>query len=161
MTQTPSNGEPGAEQTPAFNLGDPVAPQAPDSSVPPPYTQPTYSTPNPYPPVAPATSAAGDTTIAAMAHWLGILIGFLGPLIIWLTKGEQDKFVKDHAIEALNFQITLAIGYVASFILSFVFIGIIGYVALPVLNIIFSIIAAMAANKGESYRYPFALRLIK
>jgi uncharacterized protein len=96
-----------------------------------------------------------------MAHWLGILIGFIGPLIIWLTKGEQDKFVKDHAVEALNFQITLAIGYVASFILSFVVIGIVGYIALPILNIIFSVIAAMAANKGETYRYPFALRLIK
>jgi uncharacterized protein len=151
MTQTPSNGEPGAEQTPAFNLGDPVAAQAPDSSVPPPYAQPAFS----------AAPAAGDTTIASMAHWLGILIGFIGPLIIWLTKGEQDKFVKDHAIEALNFQITLAIGYVASFILSFVVIGIVGYIALPILNIIFSIIAAMAANKGETYRYPFALRLIK
>jgi len=155
MTQTPSNGEPGADQTPDFNLGDPVAPQAPDSSVPPPYTPPYI------PPTYSAAPAAGDTTFASMAHWLGILIGFIGPLIIWLTKGEQDKFVKDHAVEALNFQITLAIGYLASFILSFVVIGIVGYIALPILNIIFSIIAAMAANKGETYKYPFALRLVK
>lgn len=153
MTQTPSNGDPGADQTPDFNLGDPVAPQAPDASVPPPYTPPTYS----------AAPAAGDTTFASMSHWLSILISFIGPLIIWLTKGEQDKFVKDHAVEALNFNITLIIGYIALSILAIPTFGITGLLSpvLWIVGVIFQVQGAMAANKGQTYKYPFALRLVK
>lgn len=155
MTQTPSNGEPGADQTPDLNFGDPVAPQAP-GSVPPPYSQPNFGGPTP-------TPAGGDTTMASMAHWLSILISFIGPLIIWLTKGEQDKFVKDHAVESLNFNITLVIGYVIAVILMMVTFGLLFF--LPTLvwiaGLIFQIQGAMAANKGQTYRYPFALRLVK
>lgn len=155
MTQTPSNGEPGADQTPDFNFGDPVAPQAP-GSVPPPYTQPNFGGPAP-------TPVGGDTTMASMAHWLGILISFIGPLIIWLTKGEQDKFVKDHAVEALNFNITLVIGYVALAILVIPTFGITGLLSpvLWIVGLIFQVQGAMAANKGQTYTYPFALRLVK
>ncbi|WP_098461863.1 DUF4870 domain-containing protein [Propionicimonas paludicola] len=154
MTQTPSNGEPGADQTPDFNIGDPVAPQAPDSSVPPPYTQPSFGGSAP---------AAGDTTFASMAHWLSILISFIGPLIIWLTKGEQDKFVKDHAVEALNFNITLIIGYVISYILVAVSFGLLFFLPFLVwvVGLIFQIQGAIAANSGKTYKYPFALRLVK
>lgn len=123
--------------------------------------------PVPYPPqpgygYPPAVQQGGpDTTSASMAHWLGILIGFLGPLIIMLTKGEQDPFVKANAVEALNFQITLAIGYVISFLLTFVLIGIIGYIVLPIIGIIYAVMGALAANKGQVYRYPFSIRLVK
>jgi len=119
----------------------------------PPATQPGYG--------YPATQAGGDTTSASMAHWLGILIGFLGPLIIMLTKGEQDRFVRANAVEALNFQITLMIGYVISGVLTAVFIGVLGFIVLPIIGLIFSILGAMAANKGEVYRYPFNIRLVK
>lgn len=154
MTQTPSNGEPGADQTPEFNLGEPVAPQAPDSSVPPPYSQPSFGAPS---------QAPGDTTFASMAHWLSILISFIGPLIIWLTKGEQDKFVKDHAVESLNFNITLVIGYVALAILAIPTVGLTSLLSpvLWIVGLIFQIQGAMAANKGLPYKYPFALRLVK
>ncbi|MGB7964591.1 MAG: DUF4870 domain-containing protein [Propionicimonas sp.] len=123
--------------------------------------------PMPYPPqpgygYPPAIQQGGpDTTAASMSHWLGILVGFLGPLIIMLTKGEQDQFVKANAVEALNFQITLAIGYVASFLLTFVLIGIIGYIVLPIIGIVYSVLGALAANKGQVYRYPFSIRLVK
>ena len=45
----------------------------------------------------------------------GILLGFIVPLIIWLTnKDKTDKaWLNSQAMEALNFQITLAIAYVA------------------------------------------------
>ena len=98
-----------------------------------------------------------------MSHWLSILISFIGPLIIWLTKGEQDKFVKDHAVEALNFNITLIIGYVISWILMAVTFGLLFF--LPTLvwivGLIFQIQGAIAANNGKTYKYPFALRLVK
>ena len=49
-----------------------------------------------------------------------------------------------------------------SLILIFVIIGgILLIFALSILNIVFCIIAGIAANKGETYRYPFAIRLVK
>jgi hypothetical protein len=42
-----------------------------------------------------------------------------------------------------------------------VFIGILVMWAAGIISLIFSIIGAVTANKGEKYRYPFAIRLIK
>ncbi|HBX82194.1 MAG TPA: DUF4870 domain-containing protein [Propionibacteriaceae bacterium] len=102
-----------------------------------------------------------ETTWASMSHWLGILIGFLGPLIIMLVKGDQSPRVKAAAVESLNFQITLMIGYFAAFVLSFVIIGVFLFPVLFILQILFPILGALSENKGIPYRYPFALRLVK
>ena len=110
-------------------------------------------------PAAPLTTAE-DNQWASFAH-LGGILGFLPSLIIWLVYKDRGAFTNSEAKEALNFQITLAIGYVAAFILSFIVIGILLYVALPILSIIFSILGFIKAKDGIAYRYPFALRLIK
>jgi uncharacterized Tic20 family protein len=81
--------------------------------------------------------------------------------VIFLTKGKESGYVRNQSLEALNFSITIAIGYLASSILTAVLIG---FVLLPVLGIaalVFGIIATIAASKGETYRYPFTLRLVK
>ncbi len=102
-------------------------------------------------------------TMAMLAHLLGIIAGFVAPLIIWLiNKDKTDQaFVIDQSKEALNFQITLAIGYIASSLLMFVLIGFLLVPLLIIANIILSIMAGMKANEGVEYRYPFTLRLIK
>jgi len=69
--------------------------------------------------------------------------------------------VNDQAKEALNFQITMAIGWVAATALSLLLIGFLLFPVLLIANLIFCIMAGMKANEGVEYRYPFALRLIK
>jgi uncharacterized Tic20 family protein len=101
-----------------------------------------------------------DRNIAMLAHLLGIFFGFLGSLIIWLIKKDDSPFVAQEAKEALNFQITLFIGYLIGGILVIVLIGVLVLLALHVVNIVFSIIAAIEVSKGKPYRYPFALRLV-
>jgi hypothetical protein len=100
---------------------------------------------------------------AMLAHLGGILFGFVAPLIVWLVYREKSRFVEEQAKEALNFQITMLIGWVVIFILTLVTFGLAGllYLLLWAAILVFSIIAGLAANKGEAYRYPFALRLIK
>jgi uncharacterized Tic20 family protein len=102
-------------------------------------------------------------TMAMLSRVLGIFTCFVGPLIIWLiNKDKPDAaFVNDQAKEALNFQITMAIGYVASSVLMIIIIGFLTYIAFALASLILSIMAAMKANEGIEYRYPFALRLIK
>ena len=118
----------------------------------------------PYQPVPPVTAAplteAEDKQWASFAH-LGGIVGFLPSLIIWLVFKDRGRFTATEAKEALNFQITLAIVYVISVLLWIALIGILTYFAAVILSIIFSVFGFMKAKDGQSYRYPFALRLIK
>jgi uncharacterized protein len=97
---------------------------------------------------------------AMFAHLSAILLGFIGPLVIYLVKKDEDAFVADQAREALNFQLTVLIGAFICVILAFV---IIGFFLIPVLVIgalVFEIIAGVQANKGIWYRYPLNIRMI-
>jgi len=101
--------------------------------------------------------------MSLLAHLLGIITGPIGALIIWLvSKDDASKgFVVDQSKEALNFQITVFIAIVISWILAFVLIGLLLMPLVGIANLVLCIIAGIKANNGESYRYPFALRLIK
>ena len=99
--------------------------------------------------------------LALLCHLLGLLTSFLGPLILWLMKKEEDSYIEHHGREALNFQIMLIIAYFVGGILTFVCIGFIIMLAAWIMDIVFSIMACIAASKGQMYRYPVSLRLIK
>ncbi len=117
------------------------------------------------PPLLGAPSAE-ERQWGLFAH-LSALIGMviplgnvIGPLIIWQVKKDTMPFVADQAKEALNFNITVAIAAIICFVL---FLVVIGMVLLPLVGLawlIFTILAAVKANEGVQYRYPFTLRLI-
>lgn len=107
-----------------------------------------------------SSSGSEERNLAMIAHILGVVVGFVGPLIIYLTSKDK-KFAYVQAKSALNFQITITIGWAICFVLAFVGIGFILYPALFVVNLIFCIMAAMAVSKGEDYKYPFSLELVK
>lgn len=101
--------------------------------------------------------------VCHLAALAGLVIPFgniVGPLIVWLLKKDTMPFVDEQGREALNFQITLGIGAIIGIVLTFIFIGVFVLLAIYVLNIVFPIIAAIKANDGISYRYPFALRIL-
>ena len=116
----------------------------------------------PPPAAAPAAplSEAEDRQWASFAH-LGGIIGFLPSLIIWLVFKDRGAFTNTEAKEALNFQITMAIGYIIGAILTVIIIGGLISLAVLVVSVIFSILGFLKAKDGVAYRYPFALRLIK
>ena len=107
-----------------------------------------------------ADISSDDKNIVVLTHLGGILFSFLPGLIVWLLKKDDNAYIGENAREALNFQITLMIAYFISWILAFILIGFVLIGVLWLANIIFSIMAAVATSKGESYRYPIALRLI-
>jgi hypothetical protein len=98
---------------------------------------------------------------AMLGHLGGLLLGFIAPLIVMLVQGDKSAFVKRQSVEALNFQITLAIAYAISFVLIFVLIGFLLLFVVWVGSIVLMIMAGIAANRGEDYRYPVTLRLVK
>ncbi len=84
----------------------------------------------------------------------------MGPLLVWLIKKDQSPFVADQAKEALNFQIAVTIALLISAVSIFVCIGVILVPVVFIGSIVFSIIAALEANKGVYYRYPYTVRFI-
>ena len=119
------------------------------------------------PPAPTGTPGAEEKQWALFAH-LSALIGYIipfgsiiGPLVIWQLKKNEMPFVDDQGKEALNFQITVAIIAIICFVLILILIGILLLWALALANLVFIIIAALAANNGQAYRYPFAFRFIK
>ena len=101
-----------------------------------------------------------------LAHLSGLIaallggLSFLGPLLVWLIKKDQSPFVADQAKEALNFQISVTIALLISAVTIFVCVGLILLPVVFIASVVFSIIAAMEANKGVYYRYPYTVRFI-
>ena len=110
-----------------------------------------------------------ENTWASAAHWTGPVaalitggvLGWLGPLIVMLTQGPKSPRVRAAAVEALNFQITVAIGVIISYILMGVVIGIVLLPLIALASIIFSIMGAVAENQGRPYKYPFSIKIVK
>ena|SRR5664279_5483198 len=117
----------------------------------------------PPPPAQPAAplSDSDARTYATIAHAGNIIFPAVAPLIMWLIGKDKSTFVDQEAKEALNFGILAIAVYVVSSILMFVLIGFLTWAAMAIVALIFGIQGAMKANKGESYRYPFSLRLVK
>lgn len=107
------------------------------------------------------TTPSQDSKNLALLNWIGTLFfGFIPCLILFLVK-KDDEFVQRHAKEALNWSITVVIGYFVGLLLSLILVGVLVIAVLGLCQLIFCIMAAVAASKGEEYKAPFALRLIK
>ena len=104
-----------------------------------------------------------NTTVAILVHIGGLFTSWVVPLIVFLiNKSDSEKiFTTDNAREALNFQISVFIAYVLCFILSFVLIGLFMFWIVMMANLVLSIVAAVKASNGSTYRYPMTIRLIK
>jgi uncharacterized protein len=146
--------QPGYGQPPAY--GQPPGPANPNGY--PQYGQPAAAAP---------LSPADEKQWAMFAHFGGIL-GFLPPLIIFLVFKDRGPFVKDQTTEALNFQLTLLPLWIVLWVLriALLFSAIGGLFTLLwwlaiIGNVVLCIMAGMAANKGQTYRYPYAYRAVK
>lgn len=102
-----------------------------------------------------------DKNLGMLCHLLGLFTSFLGPLVLWLIKKDTMPYVDYHGKESLNFQITIATAYIVGGITALICIGYFVILAAWLGNIILSIIACVAASKGEYYKYPLCLRLVK
>lgn len=136
---------------------------APGPPVPPPGEgQPPQPGPG-YGAVAAPTSEERNWALAShvgtfVAAWFAM--GFLAPLIIMLVKGNDSAFIRRHAVESLNFQISLLIYLVVSFILAFVLIGFVLMGVVGIFALVVIILATIKAANGEDYRYPLCIRLV-
>jgi uncharacterized protein len=107
------------------------------------------------------SSPSANDRVAAMAvHIAGIFFAFFPSLIVYLAV-TNNPWLKNQARNALNFQLTLLIGWIIAGVLMIVLIGHLVALVIEVLSLVLSVVAALRANAGESYTYPFAIELIK
>lgn len=123
-------------------------------------------------PPAPESQGSDERTWALIGHlsaFSAFVTGIgcvLGPLVVWLIKRDTLPFAADQAKEALNFNITVLIAAACLWILAIVTLGLGLVLAIPLGLVLFvawfvlTLIAAINANNGVRYRYPFTLRLI-
>lgn len=98
--------------------------------------------------------------MAAIIHAAGLLFGFIPSLIMYLVK-QDDPYLKKQSMEALNYQITVMILVLASWVLVFAVIGLFLLPIVGITNFVLCIVAAVKVSGGADYRYPFTLRLLK
>lgn len=142
---------------------EPANPSAPGAPPPPPPAPPLGGYPGD-PPVSRPGSAwpmAAHLTSLIDLGFSFCFVGFIGPLVIWLARKDEDPETDWHGRESLNFQINLLILWVAALPLYCLCgLGALIHLLLPVYKIVLVILASIQAADGKRYRYPFTLRLL-
>ncbi|MEU8248793.1 DUF1707 and DUF4870 domain-containing protein [Nonomuraea sp. NPDC048916] len=117
--------------------------------------------PMPPPVRRPETAPVGNELLGASAAHLLAVVGFpiVGPLILMLTGGKTSAYIRRHAVEALNFQLTL-IG--ATILLPMTVIGVVLVPVIWVAAFVLSVIGGITAlSEKQPFRYPMTIRLVK
>ncbi len=122
--------------------------------------------PPPPPPPPPSEEWSGELSSeerqwAMFAHLSAILLGFIGPLVIWLVKKDESEYISEHAKEALNFQISVFIYIIGCMFAMIILIGFLLLPAVGIFALVVEIIAGIRASEGQMYRYPLCIRFIK
>lgn len=101
--------------------------------------------------------------ISSLAGWLTGVGFWAGPLIVWVLKKDEHPFVDAHGKESLNFQITMFIVQLVLLLPALLTCGLTAIlnVIVAVVASVLSVVAGLAANNGQPYRYPMTWRVIK
>lgn len=87
--------------------------------------------------------------------------GFILPVILWAANKDQDPRIDEHGKVTINWIISCLIYTALCFVLTFFLIGFLGFVIIAIMNFLFAIIAAIKANNGEVWVYPFSFKFLK
>jgi uncharacterized Tic20 family protein len=99
--------------------------------------------------------------LCALIPIVPVIGGVIGTLIIWQIKKDNNPYIDEQGKEAVNFQISMSIYFIASVILCFICVGAFLVLATIIVFFVFMLIAAVKANNGYHYRYPLTMRFIK
>jgi uncharacterized Tic20 family protein len=116
-------------------------------------------------PIVDAAAQEWERTYAMFTHLSLLTVHVLMPvipaLVMWLVKRDRSPFVDDHGREAINFQVSLVLYSLAAIPLMFLCgLGVLVAIAAYALGIVGMILAALAAHRGEYYRYPATIRFL-
>lgn len=112
----------------------------------------------------PPREASEDHTWAALAYVLALLASIIAPLVIYLVKMNQSRYVRFHASQSMNMGITLLIYWVGIAIvaipLAIVTHGLVLVLIIPAIfalmiaHFVYVVLGAVRAGQGQWYQIP-------
>ena len=119
-------------------------------------------TPQAPPPAQPPSTsppAQRDTTMAWLAHLLMIPTFFIGPLVIWLVKKDEDKYVGYHAKQALCWSVVVIMVFFVILVLLWIpfvicllpFLGGLAWMG----HVAYGIVGLVFAAQNKPFKYFF------
>lgn len=107
--------------------------------------------------------SSNDSIWIATIHFTSILLLVLPQLVIWIWKKDKIKGINIHAIDSINFQISM-IGYILISIIIIPFKWFIGLPLMILLGIyisVISIVVTIRAVDGKPYKYYLSISFIR
>jgi uncharacterized Tic20 family protein len=106
------------------------------------------------------STSANERKWGMLSHAL-LFTGLFAPFFLWSLRRRKTEFVAVHATEALNFFIT-CFSVMALMVIAWP-VPVPWWFSLPfvVMAMALALAACFAAKRGERFRYPVALRLLK
>ncbi|MFC4735367.1 DUF4870 domain-containing protein [Bacillus daqingensis] len=101
-----------------------------------------------------------DKLLAGLIYITSFFFPIIAPLVIWIIRKNDSVFVDYHGREYFNLFISYFVYSVIAGILTLILIGWIILSVLGIALIILTIIGAVKAITGETYRFPLIFRLI-
>lgn len=95
------------------------------------------------------------------AGWLG----FAGPLIVWLIYRNRSPFLREQSARAFNFQLGMTIMSIIAWVLVLTLVlipvSVVIWIGVFIFSIYHPIRAAIGHSRGEPYRYPFSIAILR
>ena len=99
-----------------------------------------------------------------LSQLITLVTGFgslLLPLVLWLTQKEKVCQMDTHGKNIINFQLSLIVYCIICLPLILLFgLGLLGFLVLGIISVVFPIINAVKASRGESPTHPLSLNFI-
>lgn len=105
-----------------------------------------------------------DHLWAVLSYVLALVASLIAPLVIYLVKMNESRYIRFHAAQSLNMGITAVIYTVAIFVVVIPIalvthgIGLLllfpAFLAFGIAHLVFLILAAVRAGQGQLYRIP-------
>jgi len=117
--------------------------------------------------------ASDDRTWALLSYVLALVASIIAPLVIYLVKMNESRFVRFHAAQALNMGITAIIESVGIFIVGILLavilhafgflLMLLAFLALGIAHLVYLILGAVRSNQGQLFRVPtiICFRMVK
>lgn len=102
--------------------------------------------------------------ITHLSQLITLVTGFgslLLPLVLWLTQKEKVYQMDTHGKNIINFQLSLIVYCIICVPLILLFgLGLLGFAVLGIISVIFPIVNAIRASRGEASTYPLSFNFI-
>jgi len=105
-----------------------------------------------------------DQMWALLSYVLALVASIIAPLVIYLVKMNESRYVRFHAAQALNMGLTAMIESIAIFIVGIflalithgfgILLMVLAFLALGIAHLVYLILGAVKSNQGQLFRVP-------